>query len=141
MDDPAGSPGPIEAPGFDETVNAVVAPLTELVDQKEIFGYRDGASWKFKPAELDRVATERGLGAAKDVEDDVVGGSGLGLATDDDEDLITHLLQTSAHAYLLFFSNRGKVYRIKAHQVPITSRQSRGMALVNLLQLEPDERV
>ncbi len=60
---------------------------------------------------------------------------------DDDEDLITHLVQTSAHAYLLFFSNRGKVYRIKAHQVPITSRQSRGLALVNLLQLEPDETI
>jgi DNA gyrase subunit A len=60
---------------------------------------------------------------------------------DDDEDLITHLVQTSAHAYLLFFSNRGKVYRIKAHQVPITSRQSRGLALVNLLQVEPDETI
>ncbi|MFW2382618.1 MAG: DNA gyrase subunit A [Acidimicrobiales bacterium] len=60
---------------------------------------------------------------------------------DDNEDLITHLLQTSAHAYLLFFSNRGKVYRIKAHQVPITSRQSRGLALVNLLQVEPDETI
>ncbi|NNE94865.1 MAG: DNA gyrase subunit A [Acidimicrobiales bacterium] len=60
---------------------------------------------------------------------------------DDEEDIIAHLLQTSAHAYLLFFSNRGKVYRIKAHQIPITSRQSRGMALVNLLQLEPDETV
>ena len=60
---------------------------------------------------------------------------------DDDEDLITHLLQTSAHAYLLFFSNRGKVYRIKAHQVPITSRTSRGLALVNLLQLESDEKI
>ncbi len=55
---------------------------------------------------------------------------------DDDDDLISHLVQTSAHAYLLFFSNRGKVYRIKAHQVPITSRTSRGLALVNLLQLE-----
>ncbi len=59
----------------------------------------------------------------------------------DDEDLITHLLQTSAHAYLLFFSNKGKVYRIKAHQIPISSRQSRGLALVNLLQVESDEKI
>ena len=59
----------------------------------------------------------------------------------DDDDLITHLLQTSAHAYLLFFSNKGKVYRIKAHQIPITSRQSRGLALVNLLQVESDEKI
>ena len=60
---------------------------------------------------------------------------------DDDDDVVTHLLHTTAHAYLLFFSNRGRVYRIKAHEIPISSRTSRGMALVNLLQLESDERI
>lgn len=60
---------------------------------------------------------------------------------DDDEDLVDHLVHTTAHAYLLFFSTRGKVYRIKAHEIPVTSRTSRGIALVNLLQLEADERV
>ncbi len=60
---------------------------------------------------------------------------------DDDDDLVAHLLHTTAHAYLLFFTTRGKVYRIKAHSIPVTSRTSRGMALVNLLQLEADERV
>ncbi len=60
---------------------------------------------------------------------------------DDDDDLITHLLQTSAYAYLLFFSNLGKVYRIKAYQIPPSSRTSRGMALVNLLQLEKEEKI
>ncbi|MDH3680155.1 MAG: DNA gyrase subunit A [Acidimicrobiia bacterium] len=60
---------------------------------------------------------------------------------DGEEDLVTHLLHTTAHAYLLFFSNQGRVYRIKAHEIPITSRTSRGMALVNLLQLQPDERI
>ena len=60
---------------------------------------------------------------------------------DDDDDLVTHLLHTTAHAYLLFFSNTGRVYRIKAHEIPISSRTSRGMALVNLLQLQPDEHI
>ncbi len=60
---------------------------------------------------------------------------------DDEEDLVTHLLHTTAHAYLLFFSNRGQVYRIKAHEIPISSRTSRGMALVNLLQLQSEERI
>ncbi|MGF1598762.1 MAG: DNA gyrase subunit A [Acidimicrobiales bacterium] len=60
---------------------------------------------------------------------------------DGDDDLITHLLHTTAHAYLLFFSNRGRVYRIKAHEIPVSSRMSRGMALVNLLQLQADERI
>ncbi len=60
---------------------------------------------------------------------------------EDDDDLITQLLHTTAHAYLLFFSNRGKVYRIKTHEIPISSRTSRGTALVNLLQLSPDEHI
>jgi len=60
---------------------------------------------------------------------------------DDDDDLVDHLLHTTAHAYLLFFTTRGKVYRIKAHSIPVSSRTSRGMALVNLLQLEAEEKV
>ncbi len=71
------------------------------------------------------------------------GGRGVSAAKlkGDDDDIIAHLLQTSAHAYLLFFSNRGRVYRIKTHEIPVTSRSSRGMALVNLLQLQPDEKI
>ncbi len=71
------------------------------------------------------------------------GGRGVTAAKlkDDDDDLIDHLLHTTAHAYLLFFSNRGKVYRIKTHEIPISSRTSRGTALVNLLQLEADEQI
>ncbi len=71
------------------------------------------------------------------------GGRGVSAAKlkDDDDDIIAHLLQTSAHAYLLFFSNRGRVYRIKAHEIPVTSRSSRGMALVNLLQLQAEEKI
>jgi DNA gyrase subunit A len=71
------------------------------------------------------------------------GGRGVTAAKlkDDDEDFIYQLLHTTAHAYLLFFSNRGKVYRIKTHEIPISSRTSRGTALVNLLQLEADERI
>ncbi len=60
---------------------------------------------------------------------------------DDDDDLVTQLLHTTAHAYLLFFSNRGKVYRIKAHEIPVTSRNSRGTAIVNLLMLDGDETI
>lgn len=60
---------------------------------------------------------------------------------EDDDDYITHLIHTTAHAYLLFFSNLGRVYRIKAHEIPISGRTSRGMALVNLLQLQPEERI
>jgi DNA gyrase subunit A len=70
------------------------------------------------------------------------GGRGVaGARLRDGDDLVTHLLHTTAHAFLLFFSNRGRVYRIKAHEIPVTSRGSRGMAIVNLLQLQADERI
>ncbi len=69
------------------------------------------------------------------------GGRGVAGARLKDEDVVTHLLHTSAHAYLLFFSTRGKVYRLKAHQVPTASRTARGTAIVNLLPLQPDESI
>ncbi len=69
------------------------------------------------------------------------GGRGVAGAKLRDEDVITHLLHTSAHAYLLFFSNRGKVYRLKAHRIPQRERTSQGQAIVNLLPLQPEERI
>ncbi|MGH1489150.1 MAG: DNA gyrase C-terminal beta-propeller domain-containing protein, partial [Acidimicrobiales bacterium] len=71
------------------------------------------------------------------------GGRGVTAAKlkDDDDDIVDQLLHTTAHAYLLFFSNRGKVYRIKTHEIPVSSRTSRGTALVNLLQLEFEEKI
>src|SRR6187455_97655 len=58
-----------------------------------------------------------------------------------DEDYIEHLFVASTHDYLLFFTNVGKVYRLKAHELPLGSRQSRGRALVNLLPFRQDEQV
>ncbi|MCP4435106.1 MAG: DNA gyrase subunit A [Actinomycetia bacterium] len=69
------------------------------------------------------------------------GGRGVAGAKLADEDVITHLISTSAHAYLLFFSNRGKVYRLKAHRIPQRDRTAKGQAIVNLLNLHPDERI
>ena len=58
-----------------------------------------------------------------------------------DEDYIEHLFVTSTHDYLLFFTNRGKVYRLKVYELPEASRTARGRALVNLLPLREGERV
>jgi DNA gyrase subunit A len=69
------------------------------------------------------------------------GGRGVAGAKLKDDDFVNHVLHTSAHAYLLFFSNRGRVYRLKAHQIPMMDRTARGTAIVNLLQLQPDERI
>ena len=57
------------------------------------------------------------------------------------DDTVTQLIHTTAHSYLLLFSNHGKVYRIKAHEVPRASRQARGTAAVNLLPMLEGERI
>jgi len=69
------------------------------------------------------------------------GGRGIQGAKLKEEDLVAHVVHTSAHAFLLFFSNRGKVYRIKAHEVPVKERTARGTAIVNILPLQPGEQV
>ncbi len=69
------------------------------------------------------------------------GGVGVtGMDTKDD-DYIEHLFVTSTHDFLLFFTNRGKVYRLKVYDLPEQSRTARGRALVNLLPLREDEKV
>jgi DNA gyrase subunit A len=69
------------------------------------------------------------------------GGRGVQGAKLKEEDLITQIIHTTAHAYLLFFSNRGRVYRLKAHEIPMKDRTARGTAVVNLLPLDPDEHI
>lgn len=69
------------------------------------------------------------------------GGRGVSGGKLKDEDYVTHLLTTTAHAYLLFFTNRGRVYRLRAHEIPMKERTARGTALVNLLSLDADEFV
>lgn len=66
------------------------------------------------------------------------GVQGMGLGEDD---FIEHLLSTRAHQTILFFTNRGRVYRLRAYDVPAFGRQAKGMAIVNLLELDPGERI
>ena len=69
------------------------------------------------------------------------GGKGIkGIQTIED-DFIEHLFMTTTHHYLMFFTNSGKVYRMKAYEIPESSRTSRGTGIVNLLQLNPGERI
>lgn len=69
------------------------------------------------------------------------GGKGRrGMATKE-EDIIDHLVYASTHEYLLFFTNMGRVFRIKTYEVPQAGLNARGIAIVNLLQLQPDEIV
>ena len=67
------------------------------------------------------------------------GGVGIKGMTTNEEDFVENIINMNTHDYLLFFSNKGKVYRVKGYEVPSFSRQSKGLPIVNLLSLEKDE--
>ncbi|MEX2254585.1 MAG: DNA gyrase subunit A [Acidimicrobiia bacterium] len=69
------------------------------------------------------------------------GGKGVRGSRAKDDDYVDKLLTTTAHSYLLLFTNRGKVYRLRAHEIPMKDRTARGIALVNLINLAQDERI
>ncbi len=69
------------------------------------------------------------------------GGRGVKGGNLRDDDYVAHLLTTTAHSYLLFFSNRGRVYRLRAHEIPMKERTARGTALVNLVSLNQGEQI
>ena len=69
------------------------------------------------------------------------GGVGVKGMTTNDEDFVEHLINLSTHDYVLFFTNKGKVYRLKGYEVPEFSRQSKGIPVINLLQIDKDESI
>ena len=103
--------------------------IEDLIDDEDlVFTMSSGGYVKTMSIDEFRTQSRGGRGVA--------GASNL-----KDDDYVVNMIHTTAHAYLLFFSNRGKVYRLKAHQVPMTSRTARGTAIVNLLQLQPEEKI
>ena len=58
-----------------------------------------------------------------------------------ERNFVEDILMTTTHNYVMFFTNTGRVYRLKAYQIPEASRTSRGMTIVNLLQLAPGEKI
>ena len=69
------------------------------------------------------------------------GGRGISGMTRRDEDVVTELFTANSHDYVLFFSDRGRVYRLKCYEVPEGSRTSRGINIANLLPLQPEEKI
>ncbi|MEI8127746.1 MAG: DNA gyrase subunit A, partial [Actinomycetota bacterium] len=69
------------------------------------------------------------------------GGRGVQGAKLKDEDFVDQILYTTTHAYLLMFSNRGRVFRLRGHEIPMKERTAKGTAIVNLLNLQPNERI
>lgn len=69
------------------------------------------------------------------------GGVGVNGMTTHEEDFVEQLISMKTHDYILFFSNKGRVYRMKGYEVPEFSRQSKGLPIINLLQLDKDENI
>ena len=127
----------------------------ELKEISEKFGVERRSVLEIDPGELDiedliddddLVFTMSASGYVKTVPTDEFrlqgrGGRGVAGAKLKQADSVMHLIHTTAHSYLLFFSNRGRVYRLKAHEVPVASRTARGTSIVNLLSLQDGERI
>ena len=102
--------------------------IEDLVDDKELVVVMTEAQYvKAVPAGSFKTQSRGGRGV-----------SGARLKTDD---LVRHVIFTTAHAHLLFFSNLGKVYRLRALEIPERERTAKGMPIVNLLPLQPGETV
>ena len=69
------------------------------------------------------------------------GGKGIKGMQTLEEDFIRELFVTTSHHYIMFFTNKGRVYRLKAYEIPEAGRTARGTAVINLLQLMPDEKI
>ena len=127
----------------------------ELKEVSEKFGTGRRSVLEIDPGELDiedliddddLVFTMSASGYVKTVPTDEFrlqgrGGRGVAGTKLKQADSVMHLIHTTAHSYLLFFSNRGRVYRLKAHEVPVASRTARGTSIVNLLSLQDGERI
>jgi len=127
----------------------------ELLAVREAYANPRRSQITFDPGELDLedliddeelVVTMSAKGYVKSVSADAFraqgrGGRGVAGAKLRDDDYVAHILTTTAHAYLLFFSNMGRVYRLKAHEIPRKDRTARGTAIPNLLALQPDEHI
>ena len=127
----------------------------ELGEISKKFGIERRSVLEIDPGELniedlidddDLVFTMSASGYVKTVPTDEFrlqgrGGRGVAGAKLKQADSVMHLIHTTAHSYLLFFSNRGRVYRLKAHEVPVASRTARGRSIVNLLSLQDGERI
>lgn len=69
------------------------------------------------------------------------GGRGISALTTREEDFVKHLVTTTTHSKVLFFTNKGRVFRLNAYEIPEGKRQAKGTAIINLLQLAPNEKI
>ncbi len=115
-------------------------------DRRTAIGYDDDVSMEDLIPDDDTIIAMTNLGYIKRMDADNFriqnrGGKGIKGMQTIEEDYIEDLLMTTNHHYLMFFTNTGRVYRIKAYEIPEAGRTARGTAIVNLLQLQAGEKI
>lgn len=115
-------------------------------DRRTAIGYDDDMSMEDLIPDEDTVIAMTHLGYIKRMDVDNFksqnrGGKGIKGMQTIEEDYIEDLLMTTNHHYMMFFTNTGRVYRLKAYEIPEAGRTARGTAIINLLQLQPDEKI
>lgn len=119
---------------FDDSRRTGIEPVTDDIDIEDLI------------AEEDNVITITHQGYVKRLPVDTYksqkrGGRGIiGLQTKE-EDLIKTMFISSTHAHIMFFTNKGKMYRIKAYEIPEAGRQAKGTPIVNVIAIDPDESI
>jgi len=115
-------------------------------DRRTAIGYDDDMSMEDLIPDEDTVIAMTHLGYIKRMDVDNFrsqnrGGKGIKGMQTIEEDYIEDLLMTTNHHYMMFFTNTGRVYRIKAYEIPEAGRTARGTAIINLLQMQPGEKI
>lgn len=115
-------------------------------DRRTSIGFDDDVSMEDLVPDEDTIIAMTNLGYIKRMSSDNFrsqnrGGKGIKGMQTIDEDYIEDLLMTTNHHYLMFFTNTGRVYRLKAYEIPEAGRTARGTAIVNLLQMQPGEKI
>jgi DNA gyrase subunit A len=130
----------------------VSTELGEIVDKygddrrSRIIAYEGDLSTEDLIANEEVVVTISRTGYAKRTKSDLYrsqrrGGKGVQGAALKQDDIVEHFFVTTTHHWILFFTNKGRVYRAKAHELPETTRAARGQHVANLLAFQPDERI
>ena len=125
-----------------EIKNKFAAPRKTLIDMTAIEYIEDEALIE----EQNSIITLTNKGYIKRIPTDTYrvqnrGGVGIKGMTTNDEDFVEKMINVSTHDYILFFSNKGKVYRLKGYEIPIYNRQAKGLPIINILQIDKEETI
>ena len=119
---------------FGDARRTGIEPIPDDIDIEDLIAEEDNVITVTHQGYVKRLAVDTYKSQKR-------GGRGIiGLSTKE-EDFISNMFVSSTHAHILFFTNKGKMYRIKAYEIPEAGRHAKGTPIINILAIEPDERI